>query len=343
MTISCAKLLERAIAARAGLFAAKHNTPPHAAFRLWNGFSEGCPSLAIDIYGATAVIHNYADTPEHGQALVAEAQSILLIQLPWLRTIIQKARNGRTDEAKRGTCIYGDTPDTWVNEHGVRYAIDLTMNRDASLYLDTRELRSWILQNLGGKTVLNTFAYTGSLGVAAKAAGATRVVQLDLNRQFLNVAKTSYTLNGFAIQKADFLAGDFWPLTNRLKREDARFDCVLLDPPFFAATARGVVDLASNSAKLINKVRPLINDSGVLVAINNALFVSGGDYIKSLEALCADGYLAIETLIPVPEDFTGYVQTRLGQPVTDPAPFNHATKIAILRVRRKQNTVNAVA
>jgi len=183
--------------------------------------------------------------------------------------------------------------------------------------------------------VLNTFAYTGSLGIAALAGGASRVVQLDLKRAFLNVAKTSCTLNGFPIDRKDFLAGDFWPLISRLNRDGARFDCVFLDPPLFAATAKGVVDTENNYARLINKVRPLIRDGGVLAAINNALFVSGADYLDVLQSLCADGYLAIEALIPVPPDCTGYATTRTAANVTDPAPFNHATKIAVLRVRRK--------
>jgi 23S rRNA (cytosine1962-C5)-methyltransferase len=89
------------------------------------------------------------------------------------------------------------------------------MNRDASLYLDTRNLRQWALGHLEGKTVLNTFAYTGSLGVAARAAGASRVIQFDRNRLFLNVAKTTYTLNGFPIDKKDFQTGDFWTHMNR--------------------------------------------------------------------------------------------------------------------------------
>ncbi|HMV50823.1 MAG TPA: hypothetical protein PKD31_23985, partial [Blastocatellia bacterium] len=54
-----------------------------------------------------------------------------------------------------------------------------------------------------------------------------------------------------------------------------------------------------------------------------------------LEDVCADGYLTIEELIPVAEDFTGYENTRVAAAVTDPAPFNHSTKIAVLRVRRK--------
>jgi 23S rRNA (cytosine1962-C5)-methyltransferase len=45
--------------------------------------------------------------------------------------------------------------------------------------------------------------------------------------------------------------------------------------------------------------------------------------------------LQIETLIPVPPDFTGFPQTQAGGPPVDPAPFNHATKIAVLKVRHK--------
>ncbi len=86
---------------------------------------------------------------------------------------------------------------------------------------------------------------------------------------------------------------------------------------------------------LINKVRPLINDGGYLVAVKNALFLSGNDYIKALESLCADGCLQIEELIPVPDDFTAYTQTRLRSLPVDPVPFNHVTKIAVLKVRRK--------
>jgi 23S rRNA (cytosine1962-C5)-methyltransferase len=37
----------------------------------------------------------------------------------------------------------------------------------------------------------------------------------------------------------------------------------------------------------------------------------------------------------VPPDCTGYPATRVSAPPVDPAPFNHPTKIAILRVRRK--------
>jgi len=281
------------------------------------------------------LIHNYAAFPVDGEPAVQAAQEFLQARLPWLACIVVKTRNGRTPQEKQGKVVHGLTPDKRLLEHGVWYALDLLMNRDASLYLDTRNVRLWAIEKLKNRTVLNTFAYTGSLGVAARAGGAARVVHLDLNRAFLNVAKTSYTLNGFPIHKKDFAVADFWPYINQLKRAGETFDCVFLDPPFFAATGKGTVDLQRDAARLINKVRPLIADGGVLVAINNALFQSGKEYVQILESLCADGYLQIEQFIPVPEDFTGYPNTRAGSPPVNPAPFNHATKIAILRIRRK--------
>ncbi|HMV82616.1 MAG TPA: class I SAM-dependent methyltransferase, partial [Blastocatellia bacterium] len=306
-----------------------------AAFRLFNGFAEGWPTLAVDLYAQTLVLHDYAETPEQRRAAVIAAQAFYQTRLSWLNAVLLKSHHAADAGARNGVLLAGDAHARKIREHGVWYAVELLLNRDASLYLDTRSLRGWILQNLSGKRVLNTFAYTGSLGVAATAAGASQVVHLDLNRTFLNVAKTSYTLNGFPIRKQDFQAGDFWPLVSRMIRAGELFDCVLLDPPFFAATGKGLVDAEKNYVRLINKVRPLVADGGRLVAVNNALFVGGAEYLRLLEDVCADGYLTIEELIPVAEDFTGYENTRVAAAVTDPAPFNHSTKIAVLRVRRK--------
>jgi hypothetical protein len=225
--ISVIELLDSAISARAGFLEESHAT----AFRLFNGFLEGLPSLCVDIYARTVILHNYAATPANNQTGVAH--SWILENLPWIKCIIIKDRSGQTLAQKRGELVYGTSPDQKIIENGIWYAVDLTINRDASFYLDTRNLRAWAQANLAGKTVLNTFAYTGSL------------------------------------------------------------------------------------------------------AINNALFVSGQEYLASLEALCMDGYLRIEQLIPIPADFTGFEQTRSGSPPSDPAPFNHSTKIAILSVSRK--------
>jgi 23S rRNA (cytosine1962-C5)-methyltransferase len=320
-------LLDMAIASRpVSIGSARGN-----AFRLFNGFYEGYTDLVLDIYAHTLVIHNYADEPDQG--LIKKISDYAKDKLTWLRASIVKTRHGTTQAEKQGQLIFGSQPDNKITEYGIDYAVNLTLNRDASFYLDTSLVRKWLLENMRGKSLLNTFAYTGSLSIAALAGGASLCIQTDKNRQFLNLAKESYQLNHFPIQHQNFIAQDFFPAISRLKTGKQTFDCVILDPPFFSSTTKGKVDLENESTRLINKVRPLINDGGYLISINNGVYVSGKDYMKDLETICKDGYLNIRELISVPQDFIGY-QT-LGKPITDPNPFNHSTKIAILDVKRK--------
>ena len=325
------RLLDQAITARAGLIGEPH----HTALRLFNGFYEGCPELVADLYAATLVLYNYADPPEKGTETLETAREHLTARLPWIRCVVRKTRAAVSPEERCGEVIWGGPPARRVRENGVWYALNLTLNQDASFYLDTRSLRTWLREHCAGLRVLNTFAYTGSLGVAALAGGARQVVQTDLNRAFLNLAKDSCTLNGLPVVKSDYLTGDFFRITAGLRRRGEQFEVVIADPPFFSTTAAGRVDMAADSMRVLNKLRPLAADGGWLAAVNNALFVSGQDYLAGLESLCADGYLSIDSLIPVPEDITGPEPAGGAVLPADPAPFNHPTKIALLRVRRK--------
>lgn len=315
--------MEQAIARRSAA-----SQPPHdSAYRLFNGFSEGVPELVIDVYGRTLVLHDYS---EYGQpALCAAALQHSVERLPFINSALRKQRA----TLDTGARLLGTDKQLCrqIVEDGVRYAIRLTLNRDASFYLDTRGLRAWAKRTLGGKRVLNTFAYTGSLGVAARAGGA-HVTHTDRDARFLGVAKDSYALNGFALERQQFRTGDFFAVVAELKRQRALFDCVFLDAPFFSVSDKGRIDLENAMPALINKVRPLIADGGQLVAVNNAVFVSGQRFMEELQALCADGYMRLDTTIAVPEDSVGLGTAHAG---ADPAPFNHSTKIAVLAVRRK--------
>jgi 23S rRNA (cytosine1962-C5)-methyltransferase len=327
-------LLERlslALKARSSLLDDDHQ----AAFRLFSGFYEGFPELVVDLYADSLVLFGYGEDPETVRVVFDAAQRLLLESFPWVKCVVRKHRLARNDEPRRGVIAYGERPAQQVREHGVWYAINLLMNQDASFYLDTRNLRRWLLEHMKGLEVLNTFAYTGSLGIAALAGGAARVVQVDRNRDFLALARESGMRSRLDIGRMKLKTADFFPRVAQFKRQGELFDCVILDPPFFSTTRKGTIDLAQESVRVINKVRPLIRDGGTLVAINNALFLSGAGYIEALEGLCRDGYLHIEQLIPVPEDLCGYPDTIVAPPPSDPTPFNHPTKIAVLGVRRK--------
>lgn len=308
--------------------------PPHdTALRLFNGYTEGLPGFAVEVYGTTLVIHD-AFGPEGNRQLALAVTEVARARLPWLQAVLLKLRESKMEDLRRGVLLHGAPSDLTrrIRENGVWYALRLTLNQDTSFYLDTRLLRAWATANLAGKRVLNAFAYTGSLGVAARAAPAAEVVHTDLKRPFLNVAKDSYAINGWPMSRGDFITGDFFDIVGRLKREHRLFDCVFLDPPIFSVTEQGRVDWEADMLRLFNKVRPLVAHQGCLVAVNNGVFVSGADFEAALNKVCADGYATLETRVDVPADFTGTGAATLP---ADPAPYNHSTKMALLRIRRK--------
>lgn len=325
--------LSAALDARASLLPRPED---RGALRLFNGFLEGFPALSVELFGRSLVLQGYG--PQAGDGTGPRAALALLQErLPWVTAALWKIRSSKDPEERRGKLLLGEPGqlDDWILEDGVRYALDLRLNQDSSFYLDTRGLRAWLRAHAKGKAVLNTFAYTGSLGVAAQASGASRVVQVDRSKAFLDVARRSCQLNGLTAPRSALIATDFFEHAGRLKKQNELFDVVIVDPPFFSETPQGRVDLVGEAHRVINKARPLVGDGGALIAVNNALFLPGAEYHKMLEGLCEGGYLAIEALLEVPPDCVGFPATRHGAPPSDPAPFNHTTKVAVLRARRK--------
>ena len=310
-------------------------SPDHTqALRLFNGFYEGCPGLVVDLYGSTLVVANHARPPESLENYLAIVFDFYHLALPWLTSGLLKRRHAPDPAQRRGIIIFGEALTSIITEHGVHYALDLTLNQDSSFYLDTRNLRKYLIENMAGKSVLNCFAYTGALGIAALTGGARKVIQTDLNKAALKLAQQSSQLNtcpGYM----ETLPMDFFKVVANFKQHKVLFDCVILDPPLYSSTPQGTVDLLHNWLRLINKVRPLVAHEGKLIAINNALFLPGSAVMQTLEALQATGFVQLEQLIPVPEDIIGFPQTICDQPPVDPSPFNHPTKIAVLRIIRK--------
>ena len=316
---------------RSGMLDAQHES----ALRLFNGFYEGYKGLIVDLYARAAVIsdHDKADSLIQNPFLIV-IMRILQEKYPWLESILLKRRVSTNPEERTGILLHGKKLPGWIEENGVRYAIDLRLNQDESFFLDTRLLRYWLKAQSQGKSVLNCFAYSGTLGIAALAGQARRVLQTDVSASFLELARKSAKLGHYP-GEMKVLPLDFFKVVSRMKTSGELFDIVILDPPFFSTTKAGRVDLLADWVGLINKARPLVADGGKLVAINNALFATGAEIQTQIESLFRGGYVEMDSIIPVPEDCTGFSDTILEKAPTDPAPYNHSTKINILTVHRK--------
>ncbi len=324
-TDELSSLLTSAFRKRDALF----SDPDTDAYRMFNGFCEGFPAISIDRYARTAVILWMNKKAVPGEGLTEFLCRICLDNIPGIDSVLFKNRFSPVPEEKNGILLYGEKAAKSVREWGISYPVNLQLNKDCGFYLDSSLLRNWLLKNAAGKRVLNCFAYTGSLGDAAEAGGALSVTQTDLNRNYLRTRHSSQ----------EYILGDFFHIASSLRRTGRLFDLIIIDPPFYAGTGRGgKVDLAGNAAALINKIRPLAAHRGKIVTVNNALFLSGKDFLTQLESISGP-WLSVSELIPVPDSFFGFAPVDRKALPADPAPFNHPTKIAVLDILRKDERI----
>jgi len=149
-----------------------------------------------------------------------------------------------------------------VVENGAHYVVRPT----GGLFLDTREVRTWLRKNAEGRTVLNLFAYSCSFGLVAALGGARRVVNLDLSKAYLDWGKTNYQLNGLKPEDQDFIYGDAFDWLNRFHKRDSRFDLVIVDPPSFSSTPFSVT---RDYPRLAAAAARIVAPAGMLLAATN--------------------------------------------------------------------------
>jgi 23S rRNA (cytosine1962-C5)-methyltransferase len=196
---------------------------------------DGLPEARVERLGEVALVLDYRDA---GGPLPAGWLDALQQTIPVRGVYVQhRPRRGGGGPAGR---VAGDAPARFeVVELGLRYHVDLEASATSSgLFLDQRETRRELLSSdLAGRTVLNAFAHTGSLSVAAARAGA-ETLTLDLSKRYLAWAGENLRLNGIDPADHDTIYGDALEWMDRLARKGRRFDVVLVDPPSSSTSGR---------------------------------------------------------------------------------------------------------
>lgn len=207
-----------------------------SAYRLVNGEGDGLSGLAADVYGPFAVVTALSRGLLGHARLLAQCALELLPEagLP-LRGVVLKARlkgTGNTPERAKDDLVGEAPPDKLiVREHGVPYEVHLRGAINVGLFTDMREHRAGLARFVRGKRVLNTFAYTGALSVAAARAGAAAVTSVDLAAGPLAWARANFALSGLDAAAHRWEVSDVFKFLEAERARGVTHDVVILDPP----------------------------------------------------------------------------------------------------------------
>ncbi len=257
--------VERAVATR-------EPVPPEeepAGRRLVNAESDGLPGVIVDRYGEHLVCQFLSAGAERWKSAIVEALVDLLAPASVTERSDSEGRNKEGLPPSSGSLFQGaggEAPE-WIEiaEGPVRYRIDLRRGHKTGFYLDQRENRAEVARHAAGARVLDAFAYTGGFGVAALAAGAASVVNIESSGAMLEALDANVALNGLDASKVEHVEGNAFSVLRALRAEERRFDLVILDPPKFA-DSRARLEKAARGYKDVNLLACQLLAPGGLLA-----------------------------------------------------------------------------
>ena len=175
-------------------------------------------------------------------------------------------------------------------EHHLRYRLSFSEGYSTGLFLDMRDNRQRLLNNLiepgfpvfdrgvGAPKVLNTFAYTCSLSVCAARSGAI-TTSLDLSQKYLEWGRENFRLNQLNPSDHDFIYGDTFDWIKRLAKRGETYDLVILDPPTFSRSkVSGLFQAKRDYRRLAKAATVLVRKNGMLLACCNAATLSPSNF-----------------------------------------------------------------
>jgi 23S rRNA (cytosine1962-C5)-methyltransferase len=238
-------------------------------FRLLHGEGDGLPGVVVDLYGAFAVMKLYSAGLNPYRTLLVEA---LRQEVPGLRGIVGRDEVGRDDapeeESGSGRMLWGEAaPDPLLlTERGARFRVDVYRGQKTGFFLDQRENRFLVRRLARGREVLNCFCFSGGFSVNAALGGATRVWSVDSDAEALALARQNFHENQLPAAAHEFLAADVFDVLSSFRKDERRFDFVILDPPAFAKSQKAVEAALDGYASLNRQALALVRPGGLLAS-----------------------------------------------------------------------------
>lgn len=164
-----------------------------------------------------------------------------------------------------------------VRERELRFAVDLATGQKTGFYLDQRVNRARASAYAAGRAVADVCAYTAGFSVAAARAGATRCTAVDISAPALELARANAERNAVA-DRVEVARADAFAWLTEQREAGRRFGMIVLDPPRFARTRRGVPEALEAYRRLNALAFSCLEEGGLLVTFSCSGRVSEADF-----------------------------------------------------------------
>lgn len=160
-----------------------------------------------------------------------------------------------------------------INYHDLKFNIKLMGFKHTGLFpeqaFNWNYVREVIKNSNRQVNVLNLFAYTGAMSVAALKEGAY-VTHVDSSKGMVEWAKENVKSNNLENEKIRYIVDDVIKFVKREKSRGQKYDIIIMDPPSFGrGSQKEVWTIEKDLDTLIKLCLEILSDQPLMVLINS--------------------------------------------------------------------------
>ncbi len=238
----------------------------------------GLESICVDLFQPVVLMTLFTEPPEDWQTgccqpllqRLSQQQSEVQSEAIAALVVQHRYREGAPSEVLWSLPGWSNL-EAWpepiyARRGGLRFQLQLGGRQNSGFFLDMEPGRQWLEARAQDKKILNLFAYTCAFSVVAVAAGADKVVNVDMSRGALSQGRFNHQLNDLAKERSQFLAENIMKSWGRIRRPGP-YDLVIFDPPSYQ---KGSFVARKDYARLVRRVPELLKPGGEILACLNA-------------------------------------------------------------------------
>lgn len=252
------------------------------------GHSYGAyPFLTVDSVDIVLFVVLF-DLDNEEELLLSMLNDLYTQEKKWEAFILQR----RYLPSTPSMVLAGNLPKkTYAIEKGLKYHISFQNAQNIGFFPDMKIGREFVACHAQGKNVLNLFAYTCAFSVVALHAGATSVVNVDMNKNVLSLGRENHRLNGIEATNVQFMPYNILTSWSRI-RKAGPYDLIIIDPPSFQ---KGSFAATHDYVKIIRRLPELAAQECMVLSALNAPEL-GSNFIKTLFQKNAPEFFYIKRL-----------------------------------------------
>ncbi|MBX9742713.1 MAG: class I SAM-dependent rRNA methyltransferase [Chthoniobacterales bacterium] len=241
--------------------------------------SDGLPGVIVDRYGSVAILQTMTIAMDQRRELLATVISEVL----GVTTVVE--RNDSSSRKIEGLeprvgLLLGEPPaNEWVTIGGVKFLIDFLHGQKTGFYLDQvtnyRAVAGWAK----GRRVLDCFSNQGAFAIACALQGASEVTAVESGADNLPRIKAHAQANEVLLK---VIGDDVFDLLGRAVRRGEEYDLIILDPPPFTRTRKGLKDALRGYRELHLKAAQLLTPDGVLATFSCSHHVGPAEFHQTV-------------------------------------------------------------